>query len=73
MLSRKEKQFEVTPSPARSKLRWKVLLKDLSFLGSVSLAQLMVWRVLRRLRRERGARLKRIRLVPDATVKRINE
>ncbi len=66
MLSPKEKQVEPTPSPARTKLRWKVLLKDLSFLGSVSLAQIMVWRVLGRLRRERAARLKRIKLVPDA-------
>jgi hypothetical protein len=70
MLSPKEKQVEPMPSPARTKLRWKVLLKDLSFLGSVSLAQLMVWRVLGRLRRERSTRLKRIRLVPEANGER---
>ncbi|HEX9424196.1 MAG TPA: hypothetical protein VF899_13205 [Pyrinomonadaceae bacterium] len=66
MLTPKEKQVDATTSPARFKLRWIVLLKDLSFFGSVSLAQLMVWRVLRRLRHERAARLKRIKLVPDA-------
>jgi hypothetical protein len=66
MLSRKEKQIEATPLPGGSKLRWKVLWKDLSFLGLVSLAQLMVWRVLRRQRIERATRLKRIRLAPDA-------
>jgi len=66
MLSPKEKQVEATRSPARSKPRWKVLLKDLSFLGSVSVAQLTVWRVLRRRRSEHTARLKRIKLAPDA-------
>ncbi len=53
MLGLQRKQSEVKPSPKDSKLRWNVLFKDLSFLGSLSVAHLIVWRVLRRRRKER--------------------
>jgi hypothetical protein len=65
MLSLQRKQSEVQPSTRETKLRWNVLFKDLSSFGSLSLAQLIVWRVLRRRRKERTARLKRIKLVRD--------
>ena len=40
-----------------------ILLEDLSLLVSVYVAQFIVWRVLRRRRRERAARLRLIQLV----------
>jgi len=66
MLSLQRKKSETKPASKQFKLDWNVVFKDLSFLGSVSLAHFMVRRVLRRRRKERAARLKRIRLVPDA-------
>jgi hypothetical protein len=66
MLSVKRKQSEATPGPRQFELRWDVLFKDLSFLGSLSIARFMVWRVLRRRLKERAARLKRIKLVHDS-------
>ncbi len=63
MLSLERKQSEAKPSSREPKVRWDVLFKDLSFLGSLSLAHVKVWRVLRRRRRERAARLKHIKLV----------
>jgi hypothetical protein len=72
MLSLQRKQSEVQPSAKETKLRWNVLFKDLSFFGSLSLAHLIVWRVLRRRRKERAVRLKRITLVEDTTMKRMN-
>ncbi len=65
MLSPNRKRSETEPSSRKVKLDWIAFSKDLSFLGSLSLAHIMVWRVLRRRRKERAARLKRIRLVED--------
>jgi hypothetical protein len=66
MLNLQRKQSEAKPSSKQFKLRWNVLFKDLSFLVSLSLAHLIVWRVLRRRGKERAARLKRLKLVPHA-------
>ena len=66
MLVKQARKAEARRTARKTELRWNVLLKDLSFLATVSRAQLMVWRVLRRRRSERIARLRRIKLVPDA-------
>jgi hypothetical protein len=50
-----------------------ILLEDLSLLGSLYLAQFIVWRILRRRRKERAARLKRIKLVQGASHKTLSE
>jgi ribosomal protein L18E len=66
MLSLKRKRSETKPSSKQLRIDWIAFFKDLSFLGSLSLAHVIVWRVLRRRRKERAVRLKRIRLVHDA-------
>jgi hypothetical protein len=59
------KQHESKPeAPARKvKLRWDVLLGDLSLLISLTVARFIVWRTLRRLHQERAARRKQFRLI----------
>jgi hypothetical protein len=49
-----------------SALRWNVLLKDLSLLASLWMAWLIVWKTVRRERKQRRARLEKIHLVPNA-------
>jgi hypothetical protein len=43
------------------------MLKDLKLFTSVCIAQFIVWRTLRRTRKERELRLKRLTLVHDAS------
>jgi hypothetical protein len=43
-----------------------ILLGDLHLLASLYIAQFIVWRILRRRRKERAARLKLIKLVQDS-------
>lgn len=44
-----------------------ILLEDLGLLASLWIAQFIVWRILRRRRKEREVRLKRIKLVHGAS------
>jgi hypothetical protein len=66
MLSLELQQSNPKRSSQQTKLRWDVLFSDLSLFFSLCIARLIVWRVLRRHRVERAARLKRIRLVQKA-------
>lgn len=55
--------LEGKPPRGKFKIRWDVIFKDLSLFVSLCIARLMVWRVLRRHRKERADRLKRIKLM----------
>lgn len=61
------KELECPSPPFR--LRWNAVLKDLRLFASLWLAWLMVWKELRRERKERAARLKRIRIVREDLTK----
>ncbi len=67
MLSLKREQSGTKPLSRQLKLRWNVLFKDLSLFGSLCIARLLVRGALRRQRKERAARLKRIKIVQDAS------
>ena len=64
---------EPQPASRRPKLRWDLLVQDLSLLVSVYTARLMVLRELRRRRKERAMRLKQIKLVPSVEMKRLSD
>ena len=59
----KGKLAEATPPTQQNKLRWDVLLEDLRFLASVTLAHFIVWRTLRRKYKENAARRKEFKLL----------
>jgi hypothetical protein len=59
--------LEGKPPRGKFKIRWDVIFKDLSLFVSLCIARLMVWRVLRRHRKERAHRLKKIKLVQEKT------
>lgn len=63
MLALKKKAPTPDAPPLKSRLRWEVLLGDLSLLASLTLARFIVWRTLRTRHRERVARLKKLRLI----------
>jgi hypothetical protein len=63
MLLKKRKLVEAKPPTERPKLRWNVLLEDLSFLASVALAHFSVWRTLRRRYKENSARRRKFKLL----------
>lgn len=67
MLSLKREHAEPKASPRQFRLRWDVVFRDLSLFISLCLAQLIVWGTLRRRRKERAARLQRIKLVKGAS------
>ena len=50
-----------------------ILLGDLRLLASLNIAQFIVWRIIRRRRKERGARLKQIKLVQNASHESLSE
>jgi hypothetical protein len=54
VLKLKEARQQAMP-PRKIKLRWALLLSDLSLFMSLTLARLIVWLTLRRRRRERAA------------------
>lgn len=61
--------FLCTPMRVRQSLKQTTatMLKDLKLFSSVCIAQFIVWRTLRRNRKEREFRLKRLTLVHNAT------
>ena len=63
MLALVRNSLEILPVPTKGKLRWHVLFDDLILLFSLWVARLLVWRVLRRERKERELRRKRLNLV----------
>lgn len=63
MLALKQQESKPEASPRRVKLRWDVLLSDLSLLIALTVARFIVWRTLRRRRQERAARRKRFKLL----------
>ena len=63
MLLKNQNLAEPKPPTERQKLRWNVLLGDLRFLASVTLARFIVWRTLRRRCRENSARRREFRLL----------
>jgi hypothetical protein len=63
MQALKQKQTKPEASTVKVKLRWDVLLSDLSLFMSLMAARFIVWRTLRRQRQERVARRKQLRLV----------
>ncbi|HEY0546846.1 MAG TPA: hypothetical protein VGC91_15810 [Pyrinomonadaceae bacterium] len=63
MLALKQNQPEPEASPRKAKLRWHVLLGDLSLLISLTIARFIVWRTLRRREHARTARRKQFRLI----------
>ena len=46
-------------------IRWAAMFSDVNLFISLCMAHLIVWRALRRERKERLVRLKRIRLIPN--------
>jgi hypothetical protein len=50
-----------------------ILLGDLHLLASLYIAQFIIWRILRRRRKERAARLKLIKLVQDPSYESLSE
>jgi hypothetical protein len=50
-------------SQIKAKLRWHVLLGDLSLFMSLAVARFIIWRTLRRRRKARAARRKRLKLI----------
>jgi hypothetical protein len=50
-----------------------ILLSDFHLLVSLYIAQFIVWRILRQRRKERAVRLKRIKLVQDASHESLSE
>src|SRR4030095_8478422 len=58
MLHKNQKLAEAKLPSERVSLRWNALVEDLRFFASVALAQLIVWRTLRRRYREASARRK---------------
>jgi hypothetical protein len=63
MLALKQKQSKPEASPRRVKLRWDLLLSDLSLLVALLVARFIVWRTLRERCQERAARRKRFKLL----------
>ena len=63
MLALVRNHLEILPAPRKVKLRWEVVFKDLILLFSLWVARLLVWRVLRRERKERELRRKRLNLI----------
>jgi ABC-type nickel/cobalt efflux system permease component RcnA len=63
MLALKQKQPNPEASQRKVKLRWNVLLGDLSLLMSLTVARFIIWRTLRRCRQERAARRKQFKLI----------
>jgi len=61
------------PASRRPKVRWDLLVQDLSLLVSVCTARLMVLRELRRRRKERAMRLKQIKLVQNYEMKTLSD
>ena len=63
MLAVKQKQPNSEASQRKVKLRWHVLLGDLSLFMSLTVARFIIWRTLRRRRQERAARYKQFKLI----------
>jgi hypothetical protein len=63
MLHKNQKLAEAKLPSERVSLRWNALVEDLRFFASVALAQLIVWRTLRRRYREASARRKAFKLL----------
>jgi hypothetical protein len=63
MRALKQTQLEILPAPRKVQLRWEVLFKDLILLFSLFIARFLVWRTLRRERKEREFRRKRLHLI----------
>lgn len=63
MMLEKRKLTEANPPTVQSKLRWNVVLKDLSLLAYVALAHFIVWRTLRRRDWENSARRRQFKLL----------
>jgi hypothetical protein len=65
MLSISTKQSGPPPSSRQAKLRPEAIFEDLYLFASLCLAWLMVWRALHHQRKERAARLKKLKLVKN--------
>lgn len=63
MLTFKRKQPEAETPPEKAGLRWDAFIADLRLFLSLTLARLIVWRVLRARRKERAARIKSLRVI----------
>ena len=61
-----KKQSETETLPGKNKLRWDVLWEDFSVFISLWIARAIIWRILRRRRKDRAARLKRLHLVKNS-------
>lgn len=63
MLALRQKQPNREAPQQEVKLRWNDLLGDLSLVMSLAVAHFIIWRTLRRQRKERVARRKQFRLI----------
>jgi hypothetical protein len=63
MLAIKQKRVNPEARQRKVKLRWNVLMGDLSLFMSLGGARFIVWRTLRRRREERAARRKQFKLI----------
>jgi hypothetical protein len=63
MRALKQTPLEILPATRKVQLRWNVLFKDLILLFSLLIARVLVWRTLRRERKEREFRRKRLQLI----------
>jgi hypothetical protein len=59
----RQKQLNPEASQRRLRLRWNVLLGDLSLLISLTVARLIIWRIIRARQRERALRLRNLRVI----------
>jgi hypothetical protein len=69
----KQTRLEIPRSPKDVQLRWEVLFKDLILLFSLFIARFLVWRTLRRERKEREFRRKRLRLIKSTGYRVVEE
>ena len=63
MRALKQKEANRETAQKKVKLRWNVLLEDLSLFMSLMVARFIIWQTLRRRRQERAARRQQFRLI----------
>lgn len=63
MLALKQKQSKQETPPEKFKLRWEVIFSDLGLFISLMAARFIIWRTLRRRRKERARRRKQLKLI----------
>ena len=59
----RQKPLNPEASQRKLRLRWNVLLGDLSLLISLTVARLIIWRIIRARQKERALRLRNLRVI----------